>query len=436
MIRGFVRATKAPTAPYLWSRPAEVVPGRPSGRAYGGSTPSDQAGGGVPIRRTTARPAPDTPPKATLNWADTMAVVADPEVRTVDTARRRLAMSPENFRRLAMASLVMVALIVITGAAVRLSGSGLGCPDWPTCYQQRITPQLSLHPLVEFGNRMVTVVVTIVVGVTFVASFVRAPRRRDLVWLSAGLVAGVAAQAFLGALVVYTKLNPYLVMVHFLASMLLVVDAVVLVHRCTRSYAPGDAQLLVPRPVLNLSRGLLALVAVTVAAGTATTGAGPHAGSQNGQEVAKRIPVALRDMATVHSSLALLLVGVALSLVVTMHVIDLPERVRRTGRIFIAVLVAQAAVGYTQYLTHLPPLLVEVHVIGATSIVIGATRLQLAWRHHPRERIDSGGTADDESAAPPTHEPALPLVPVGSGSGSDRATTPQASPFSGAGGVG
>ena len=301
-------------------------------------------------------------------------------------SRRRLPrVSPDHFRKLAIVALAVTVLIVATGALVRLTGSGLGCPDWPSCYGTRFTAQVSFHPMVEFGNRLVTVLVTIVVGVTLVASLLRTPRRRDLCWLSLGLVGGVLAQAVLGGIVVYTKLNPYLVMVHFLASMVLVANAVVLVHRSSRDYRPGSGNLLVAAPILWLSRGMLCLLTVVLAAGTATTGAGPHAGDAAGQQVAKRIPVALRDMAELHSSLALLLVGLTLALVVTLHAIDVPERVRRGGRVLIAVMVAQAAVGYSQYFTHLPAALVEIHVIGATALVAGAVEFHLRLTRHPAE---------------------------------------------------
>ena len=201
---------------------------------------------------------------------------------------------------------MLVALIVVTGAAVRLTGSGLGCSDWPECSVGHLTPALQFHGLVEFGNRLVTVVLTVAVAAAFLGAVFRSPRRRDLVWLSGGLVAGVLAQAVLGGIVVYTKLNPYVVMVHFVATILLVADAVVLVHRDRLDYSPGSARLLVPRPVIRGFYGLLALLALVITAGTATTGAGPHAGDASGQQVARRIPVALRDMAELHSSLALL----------------------------------------------------------------------------------------------------------------------------------
>ncbi|HLW44634.1 MAG TPA: COX15/CtaA family protein [Acidimicrobiales bacterium] len=298
---------------------------------------------------------------------------------------RRSPVSPTAVRRLSVVSLVCVAAIVLTGAAVRVTGSGLGCSDWPSCMKGHLTPPLQYHSLIEFGNRMVTVLLVAVIGVTFLASLLRRPFRRDLVWLSGGLVAGVVVEAVVGGIVVYSKLNPYLVVVHFLTTMLLVVVAAVLLHRAGRDYrSPG--RLLVPRAALFLSRGLLLLVAVVIAAGAATTGAAPDAGGAPGQLVAKRIPVPLREMAELHSTLALFLIGVVLSLAIMLHAIDVPERVRKAARMLVVVLVLQAVVGYTQYFTHLPAALVEVHELGATALVIGAVQFFLALTHHAPER--------------------------------------------------
>jgi cytochrome c oxidase assembly protein subunit 15 len=300
-------------------------------------------------------------------------------------------------------ALVLTGLIVLTGGAVRLTDSGLGCANWPECSTGHLTPPLQFHSLIEFGNRLVTIVLVVAVAASFLGSIFRSPRRRDLIWLSGGLVAGVIAQAVIGGIVVYTKLNPYVVMLHFFATMLLLVDAVVLVHRSTRDYSPGSARLLVPRPLIRLFYGLLALLAVVVAAGTATSGAGPHAGDSSGQQVAKRLPIALRDMAELHSSLALLLIGVTIGLVVALHMVDVPDRVRRSARILMGVMVAQAAVGYTQYFTHLPALLVEVHILGATALVIGATQTFLACTYH----------APEVAAAPSVPRTSEAGVPVG-----------------------
>ena len=156
-----------------------------------------------------------------------------------------------------------------------------------------------------------------------------------------------------------------------------------------------------PRPLIRLYYGLLALLALVIGAGTATTGAGPHAGDSSGQQVAKRIPIALRDMAELHSSLALLLIGVTIGLVVALHMGDVPERVRRSARILMTVMVAQAAVGYTQYFTHLPALLVEVHILGATALVIGATQTFLACTHHAPEALPAPLVRDTSAAGVP-----------------------------------
>ncbi len=277
--------------------------------------------------------------------------------------------------------------IVLTGAAVRVTGSGLGCSDWPSCTKGHLTPPLQFHSLIEFGNRMVTVLLVVVIGVSFLATLLRRPFRRDLAWLSGGLIAGVLVEAVVGGIVVYSKLNPYLVMVHFLATMLLLAVAVVLVHRTSRDYTT-QGRLLVPRPVLLLSRGLLVLVAVVFTAGAATTGAAPDGGSAQGQ-IIKRIPVPLREMAELHSTLALFLVGVVLTLAVMLHALDVPERVRKAARMLVVVLVLQAVVGYTQYFTHLPAALVEVHELGATVLAIGVVQFFLALTHHAPERMAS-----------------------------------------------
>ena len=249
--------------------------------------------------------------------------------------------------RLSLASFIGLALIVLSGAAVRLTGSGLGCPDWPTCYRNRLTVSTSLHPLIEFSNRMVTVFLVVVIVATVVAAHRRSVRRRDLIWLSWGLVGGVVGDAVLGAVVVYTKLNPYLVMVHMWFSLAMLSLGVVLYHRSRYDYA------------------------------TATTGAGPHAGGSEGQILAKRIPVALRDIVMVHSSLGVVFVGVVVGMFLVLEGTGAPSRLRGAAKRLLIVAFAQGVIGFVQYATHLPPLLVELHILGATSLTIGVTTFQL-----------------------------------------------------------
>ena len=189
--------------------------------------------------------------------------------------RRPFTVSASLSHRLNSLALALVALIVLTGGAVRLTGSGLGCCDWPECSAGHLTPALQFHRLIEFGNRMVTVVLTIAVAAAFLAAVFRAPApaRPDLPERRAGR-RGSWPRPCLGGIVVYTKLNPYLVMVHFVATMVLLANAVVLVHRSTRDYSPGSARLLVPRPLLQFQYGVLALLASSSRPGRPPPGPG------------------------------------------------------------------------------------------------------------------------------------------------------------------
>ncbi len=287
-------------------------------------------------------------------------------------------MSSKTFSRFALATFIGSGLIVISGAAVRLTGSGLGCPDWPTCYKDRLTVSTSLHPLIEFSNRLVTVALVVLIAATVVAAYLRAPRRRDLLVISWLLVLGVFGDAVLGAIVVYTKLNPYLVMIHMWLSLAMVALAVVLHHRSRYDYSPrARAEVASPatRRVAWVLDGLFVMV---VAAGTATTGTGPHAGGSQGQVVAKRIPVALKDMVMAHSALAVAFLGMVLATFLILEAIGAPARIRGASERLLIVGVAQGAIGFLQFVTHLPALLVELHVVGVVSLTIGVTSFQLA----------------------------------------------------------
>jgi len=278
------------------------------------------------------------------------------------------------FLRITQVTVVIVVLNIVTGAAVRLSDSGLGCPDWPNCSQHRLTPALSLHPAIEFGNRMVVVVLCIATAMALVAAVLRTPRRRDLVWLSAGLLGGVLGEAVLGAVVVYTKLNPYAVMTHFMVGIALLTDAFVLALRAGRP-DPGRAGARAgvgsgaPVSKVNprerrISQVMVGLLAVVVAAGTATTGAGPHAGGPG----AKRLPIALEEMARIHSGIVLGLVALTIALLYLLDHTAAPASVLERARILLGAMVLQGGIGYVQYFTHLPALLVGVHVFGATVV--------------------------------------------------------------------
>ena len=287
----------------------------------------------------------------------------------------RLRLSPRSYHRITLAALIGLAFIVVTGAAVRLTGSGLGCPDWPTCAGGRIVAPAEYHARIEFLNRTVTGFVSVAVMLAVLGSLVRRPPRRDLTWLSLGLVAGVMGQIVLGGLVVLFHLAPPLVMGHFLVSMLLLWDATVLHHRAGQP--GGEVRALVAPEHLTLGKLVVGAAAVAIFLGTVVTGSGPHAGSHEGQLV-ERLPFAVADVARLHGIAVVLFGALVLFLVRSLRVAGAPAGVLRRAQVLLAVLVAQAAVGYTQYFTGVPPLLVAVHVAGAVAVWVATLRLVLA----------------------------------------------------------
>jgi cytochrome c oxidase assembly protein subunit 15 len=306
----------------------------------------------------------------------------------------RWAVSPRLFERLAIASLVAFAAIIVTGGAVRLTGSGLGCPDWPSCYRHGLTAQLSFHPMVEFVNRCITVAVVVVAVLTFVAALLRVARRRDLVWLSAGLLVGIAGQIVLGGLVVLFKLNPYLVMAHFLFSMAIVGDAAVLVARA-RVPDDGAGRPLVPvlGRELNLLGNIVVLgVAVVITIGTAVTGAGPHAGDPTAG--VRRIPVAFQEIAELHSTVAIFVVGLSLASVLAFRYARAPGQALRRAQWLLELVVLQGVLGYTQYFLHDNPVVVGFHLAGATAVFVAATWMWLSL-HPPTARTMAGVELED-----------------------------------------
>ena len=289
-------------------------------------------------------------------------------------------------------------VIVLTGAAVRLSGSGLGCPDWPTCFQHRITSSSSIHSKIEFGNRLVTISLIVIIGATFLAAWLREQRRRDLIILSGALVLGVVADAILGALVVYSKLNAYLVSMHMLLSLTMVVLAALLYHHSKYLYGEGARNDVRDPYFRAVARALWIPFSVLVLTGTATTGSGPHAGNSQGQLVAQRLPFALSSAAWVHSLAAVLFIGLVLGLLLAIWRSGAPTALKLGVRRLVYISLIQATIGATQYLTHLPAWLVELHVAGAVSLTIGLTQFNV--RQSARDRVPGPKRTPLPAAAP------------------------------------
>jgi cytochrome c oxidase assembly protein subunit 15 len=297
--------------------------------------------------------------------------------------RRRI--TPPVFRWFALATFIAMILIVLSGAAVRLTGSGLGCPDWPTCFRHYATNQWSIHSKIEFGNRLVTVLLFCVVAATFIAAVRRVTIRRDLIILSGLLIGGIVADAILGAFVVYSKLNPWLVSLHMLLSLTMVVIAAILYHRSKYLYGAGARNDVRDAHFLRVARLLWIPFVVLLVTGTMTTGSGPHAGESMGQLVARRLPFAFSSAAWVHSIAATLFVGLVTGLLLALWRSGAPVALQRGVRRLVVLSLVQAAIGVTQYLTHVPALLVELHVAGAVSLTIGVTQFHLKQRAQDRE---------------------------------------------------
>jgi cytochrome c oxidase assembly protein subunit 15 len=319
-----------------------------------------------------------------------------PRRRLVDRIRG-FRISAEAYQRVTAVALGLLVLIVVTGAAVRLTGSGLGCTDWPTCQNNRVVAPLQYHAWMEFGNRLVTGLVAIAVVLAVLGSLVREKRRRDLTLLSLGMVVGVIGQIVLGGLVVLFDLWPPLVMGHFVVSQLLVLDVVLLHLRAGR---PDGAPLrsVVTPEVRRVGRLLVALAAIAILSGTVVTGTGPHSGS-NGNDLVKRLPFNISDVARLHGTIDMTFLAVTLWFVWLVHRTKAPAKVVRLTETLLVVGVLQAAVGYTQYFTGVPPLLVGLHVFGAMVLWVAVLWLFLGLSEPVQSPRQSDHARDHDDRA-------------------------------------
>lgn len=334
--------------------------------------------------------------------------------------RLRQPITPAAYRKITMVSLVLLAAIVVTGAGVRLTGSGLGCTDWPRCTDETFTPSSDLHANIEFWNRMITGLVSAAVVAAVLGSLRRAPRRRDLTWLSLGLVAGVLGQIVLGGIVVLTHLNPWLVQGHFVLSMVLVANAMVLTHRAGLPDGAEERPIVTPA-LLRWGWGLVGLATVVLLTGTLVTGSGPHSGKTRApkdatlaQEISaakevKRLPIAVHDAARIHGATVWLLLAATIWVLVQLRRHQPDGPLPRRATVLTTVILLQGAVGYTQYFTGVPPLLVALHILGATLVWIAALALALHLRA-PVVAVDAGGAQSVDGVEHPDPHPDGDLV--------------------------
>ncbi|WP_326764935.1 COX15/CtaA family protein [Streptomyces sp. NBC_01591] len=288
--------------------------------------------------------------------------------------------SPRTVRRAAMSAVLMTVLIVVTGGAVRLTGSGLGCPTWPKCTDESLTAtsEMGFHGAIEFGNRMLTYVLCAAVGWAIIAARSAKPWRRSLTrlgWVQFWIVMG---NAVLGGIVVLVGLNPYTVAAHFLLSTALLTVAMVTWQRVSE----GDEA---PRPLVGKAVSqltwLLAVAAgLLIAVGTVVTGAGRHAGDSSDVH---RIPIDWKMIAQLHADLAWVVVALTVALWFVLKAVDAPVGPLHRARDLFLVLMAQGVIGYVQYFTDTPEILVGLHMLGSCLVWIAVVRVLLSLRERP-----------------------------------------------------
>jgi heme a synthase len=332
----------------------------------------------------SAQPASPAAPAAPAHpaWRRAWELISGPVLRP----------TPASLRGLALAAVVANVVIMSTGEAVRLSKSGLGCPDWPDCTSKSLVAastagQTTLNTWIEFGNRLLNFPLVAIAGLTFIAACCYRPpgaagggqtvpsrRRRDLIWLAAALPGGVVGQAVVGGIVVLTKLNPAWVAAHFMLSAGIVGAAVVLHIRVQEG--DGPAVTVVRKDLRIIGATLVGAVALTFAAGTVVTGTGPLAGNAD----ARRFHLPFAGVTQFHADIGWVIAALSFALLIGLPLSGAPRRAVRRIYLMAGLTLVQGAIGYAQYFSGLPAGLVWVHVTVAVVIWVAVVRLYLAMR--------------------------------------------------------
>lgn len=287
---------------------------------------------------------------------------------------RALTPNTQTLRVLAIINVVAQCGIAVTGSIVRVSQSGLGCPTWPDCSAGSLVPvahpQLGqLHQWIEFSNRLLGGAVGVLAALVFLGALLAKPRRRRHILLAATMPLGVLAQAVIGGITVLTKLSWWTVCLHFLPSPALVWLAVLLLRAINEG--DGPARPLIPSPLRGLQVAMTVDVAAVLVAGTLVTAAGPHAGDKN----TPRLDAPLADLAQAHADVVFVLVGMIVAFGFALRITGGHAGLWRRYWLLVATVVAQAALGITQYLLGVPDVLVILHVLGSTLVVAAMAAL-------------------------------------------------------------
>ncbi|RLP79744.1 heme A synthase [Micromonospora sp. BL4] len=301
-------------------------------------------------------------------------------------------------RRLALTSIIANVGIVVTGGAVRLTASGLGCPTWPRCTDDSYvtTPEMGVYGVIEFGNRMLTFAVGLIALATVLAVLAHRPRRPGLLALSVAVFLGIPAQAVIGGITVLTNLNPWVVGLHFLASMAVIAAAYALWRRIAEPDGPTVA--VVPAPLRALARVTTGVVVAVLVVGTWVTGSGPHAGDHG----AARNGLDPETISQVHADGVFLLIGLSVALIFAFRAVG-AQRAFRAAIVLVAVELGQGLIGFVQYFTHVPAFLVGTHMLGSCLVLLATLSVQWSTRERrPVAPTPRTATPTDAEAVPAT----------------------------------
>ncbi|MDT5034174.1 MAG: heme a synthase [Actinoplanes sp.] len=296
-------------------------------------------------------------------------------------------------RPLALAALIANVALVVTGAAVRLTGSGLGCPTWPRCTgaSYTTTTAMGVHGAIEFGNRLLGIALGLIALACFIAALLERPRRRPLIWLALAGGLGIPGQGVVGGISVLTGLNPWVVGLHFLLSMALIALSWALWRRSAESDAP--ARPLVPAALRSLTWLTTAAAAAVLVVGVIVTGSGPHAGDAQ----AKRNGLDPQQISQAHADVVFLLLGLTVALWCALRAVQAPRPAVRAALILLLVELAQGTIGFVQYVTHLPVVLVGAHLLGACLVWVAV--LHVRWTQRTRPALAPPSAAGRPEAA-------------------------------------
>ncbi|MCR6031008.1 heme A synthase [Nocardioides sp. zg-579] len=300
-------------------------------------------------------------------------------------------------RPMGWATLVANGVLVVTGGAVRLTGSGLGCPTWPRCTEDSYTPhgELTMHAAIEFGNRMLTFVLVAIALATFLVAW--RSRRSDLLKLATLLALGIPAQAVIGGITVLTDLNPWIVSLHLICSLAIIALSVRFLQVANAPVGPPVRGGLLPLAWVMYAVGWAVLYI-----GTIVTGSGPHAGDEN----SVRTGLDPLQVSQLHADAVFLFLGLTIGLVLALRATRAPAQAQRAARILLGVELGQGVIGFVQYFTDLPVVLVGFHLLGAALTAAAMTWALLTVRHprasHQRvvDPLEVGG---DPALEEPAH---------------------------------